>query len=206
MLLRLRLQGPHTADNVWKSMSRLYADAIDSYHVLWVIGTFLCYLIGWELWNGEPPTPEGERSVNWYVCIIPLVLCVYRVFEILAALVEMYFRPSDTKHHQFRILLHASLHYLATGFAFALFYVFTDWGFNSFSSLSDAGKMESQFGEWFEPIYYSLMTVVAFSGFDEPQDWLGKLVNLIELSIGFMLVTFIFMNITQIWAGSRSER
>jgi hypothetical protein len=200
MLLRLRLHGPHTADDVWKKMSRLYVDAIDSYHVVWVIATLLCYLIGWQLWNIETGT-----TVDWCLWIVPLVFCVYRVFEILAALIEMYFRPSDAKHHQFRILLHASLHYLAAGFSFALFYAFADWGFASFSSKDQAGKLESQFEEWFEPIYYSLTTVVAFSPNGKPQDWIGKLLNLIELIIGFMLVTFIFMNITQIWAGSRSQ-
>ncbi len=202
MLLRLRWHGPHTADDVWKKMSWFYADAIDSYHVLWVIATFLCYVIGWELWTREPETPKGERSVNWYLCIIPLVLCIYRVFEILAALVEIYFRPSDAKHHQFRILLHASLHYLAAGFAFALFYIYADWGFESFTSEDDGSQFKN---EWFEAIYFSLTTVVAFSPSGKQQDWLGKLLNLLELIIGFMLVTFIFMNITQIWTGSRSE-
>ena len=93
----------------------------------------------------------------------------------------------------------------AAGFAFALFYVFADWTFDSFPSLDKARPNESQFEDWSEPIYYSLMTIVAFGGNDEPQNWQGKWLNLIEMSIGFMLVTFIFMNITQIWTGSRAE-
>ena len=208
MLIRLRIQGRHTAKNVWKEMGRLYADAIDTYHMLWVVVTCLCYSAGWWLY----PKPETARSevsvftqVGWWICIVPAIICAYRVFEILAALVEIYFRPSDTKHHQFRILLHACLHYLCTGFAFALFYVFADWSFDSFSSLDDAGTPVYQLEKWFDPIYYSMMTVVAFSVNDEPQNWLGELLTLIELAIGFMLATFIFMNITQIWTGSRKE-
>jgi hypothetical protein len=202
------------AEQLAKVTGKLYADAIDTYHVFWVIVTFALYLIGWFLYDGKPETAmphemEDQYSaaahIEWWLCIIPVAMCVYRIFEIIAALVEIYFRPSDTKHHQFRILIHASLHYLAAGFAFALFYVFADWSFDSFNSTNDAGKTDYQFGDWSEPIYYSLMTIVAFSGNDEPQNWQGKWLNLTELSIGFMLVTFIFMNITQIWTGSRSE-
>lgn len=192
MLVRLKMQDKHTAGNVWKEMGRLYADAIDTYHVLWVVVTLLCYLVGWQLYQNE-----GDGWRDWSFWIIPLLLCAYRVFEILAALVEIYFRPSEAKHHQFRILLQTSLHYLCIGFAFALFYTFADWGFESFTSEENGAQLK----EWFEPIYYSLMTVVAFSVNFEPEDWLGKLLNLIELSLGFMLVTFIFMNITQIWVG-----
>ncbi len=209
MLLRLHWHQPHSADKVWKNMGRFYADAIDTYHLLWVLVTFACYLIGWFLYENAPETPETEKNVasdyHWWLCLFPISICVYRIFEIVAALVEIYFRPSDTKHHQFRILIHASLHYLAAGFAFALFYVFADWTFNSFNSENDAGGCDYQFADWSEPIYYSLMTIVAFGGNDEPQNWQGKWLNLIEMSIGFMLVTFIFMNITQIWTGSRAE-
>jgi hypothetical protein len=210
MLLRLRLNTPPSAANVWAKMGKYYADAIDTYHVIWVFVTFGLYLIGWLLSYRESEVSEKhpltEVIANWCLWILPLLICIYRVFEILAAMVEMYFRDSETKHHQFRILLHAALHYLAAGFAFALFYVFADWGFESFTSTGDDGVVHYQFDEWSEPIFNSMMTVVAFGGYDEPQDWIGKLLTLLELMIGFMLVTFIFLNITQVWYGNRKQR
>lgn len=193
MLARLHLRRRHDPATIWNEIGRLYADAIDTYHVLWVFITFFCYVIGWLLYFNE-----GNDWTDWAAWFIPLWLCTYRVLEILAALVEIYFRPSEAKHHQFRVLLQTSLHYACIGFAFALFYVCADWSFQSFTTGG-----ESQLGEWFEPIYYSLMTVVAFNVGFEPANWLGKLLNLSELVIGFMLVTFIFMNVTQIWTGSR---
>jgi hypothetical protein len=200
--MRLRLRGSHSAATVWHDMGRYYADAIDTYHVLWVIVTFLLYLVGWQI-----SFLDGDSWLDYCLWIVPLFLCVYRVFEILAALVEMYFRASETKHHQFRILLHSALHYLAAGFAFALFYLCVDWAFYSFSSKNaTTDEMESQFYDWSEPIFNSLMTIVAFGGYDEPEDWIGKLLTLLELSLGFMLVTFIFLNITQIWLGDREAK
>lgn len=197
---RLRFQRGPAGEDVWSGMDRLYADAIDAYHVMWVIVTFLCYLSGWFL-----SFLGGDSPGNW-LWLAPLTLCVYRILDIAAALIEMYFRSSDARHHQFRILLHAFLHYLATGFSFALFYIFTDWAFNSFSSVDDAGDMQSQFNEWIDPIYQSLLTILAFSVNAEPQNWIGKLLILGELVIGFVLVTFIFLNITQIWMGRKSTR
>ena len=200
LIVRLRLEGTRTSDTVWRGMGKYYADAIDTYHLLWVFITFFCYWGGWRLWSNE-----GSDVSDWCLWIVPLVLCVYRIFEILASLIEMYFRNSESKHHQFRILVHAFLFYLSTGFAFALFYVFTDWGFETFSSKGADGEVESQFGEMFEAIYTSMLTVVAFSGDATPQDWIGKVLNLMELFIGFILATFIFMNITQVWAGDRTD-
>ncbi|HZZ79070.1 MAG TPA: hypothetical protein VFE62_11155 [Gemmataceae bacterium] len=198
MLFRLRWTALPSADDVWTRMGKYYADAIDIYHLLWVGVTFLLYLVGWHLLYDKP----SEAKLNWYLWMIPVGVCAYRVFEILAALVEMYFRDSDTKHHQFRILLHAGLHYLSAGCAFALFYIFADWGFESFTPKND----DSQFMEWSEPLFNSMMTIVAFGGYDQPQNWQGKLLTLLELMIGFMLVTFIFLNITQVWYGSRAQR
>jgi hypothetical protein len=134
-----------------------------------------------------------------------VAICVYRILESYAALLEMYFRESNSRHHQFRVLLHCFLHYLSTGISFALFYVLTDRFFATFTSENDDGKMESSFNEIFDPIYQSFLTVVAFSGHDEPQNWIGKLLILIEMFIGFILATFIFLNITQVWWGPRSK-
>ena len=99
------------------------------------------------------------------------------------------------------------LHYLTAGFAFALFYTFVDWKYESFSSKNAQGKAVSQFDEMVDPIYQSLLTIVTLGVNSEPQDWRGKVLILFEVSIGFALATFIFLNITQIWlGGSARER
>jgi hypothetical protein len=179
-----------------RPMGKTYADAIDTYHAIWVVITFACYLVGWYLLHSTDPS----LAVTW-CWVIPVAICVYRIFESYAALLEMYFRDSESRHHQFRVLLHSFLHYLSTGFSFALFYVLTDRFFATFTSEGDDGKMESSFRELFDPIFQSFLTVVAFSGNDEPQNWIGKLLILIEMFIGFILATFIFLNITQVWLG-----
>jgi hypothetical protein len=194
-----RRHANQTADIALKGMNKLYADAIDTYHFLWAIAAFLCYWIGWKIYTSHVRGDEWEY-VLW---AIPVTLCIYRIFECYAALIEMLFRDSDSRHHQFRILLHAFLHYLSVGFAFALFYLFTDRYFQTFSAENDDGRIETQFGEMFDPIYDSFLTVVAFSGNDTPSWWLGKLLVLIELMFGFMLATFIFLNITQVWVGEK---
>lgn len=181
-----------------RPMGKSYADAIDTYHALWVVITFTCYLVGWYALHST-----DVSSVATWCWIIPVAICVYRIFESYAALLEMYFRDSESRHHQFRVLLHSFLHYLATGFSFALFYVLTDRFFQTFTSENDDGVMESSFKEMFDPIFQSFLTVVAFSGNDEPQNWIGKLLILVEMFIGFVLATFIFLNITQVWFGKR---
>lgn len=201
MSVRLRLQAGRSSTDVFEGMGKLHADAIDTYHVLWVLATFLCYAIGWELYY-----LPGDTTKEWLYWIVPLLLCLYRIFEILAALVEMYFRASESRHHQFRILLHSGLHYLATGFSCALFFVFTDWACKSFSIVNDAGTPKSQFHEFFDPINYSLLTVFYFGANEVPQDWIGKLLTILELLIGLILITFIFLNITEVWYGDRKGR
>jgi hypothetical protein len=189
-------------DIVLKGIGKLYADAIDTYHALWVGVTFLCYCAGWEIFQNC----EGA-DYEWALWTAPLALCIYRTFESYAALIEMLFRSSESKHHQFRILLHAFLHYLSTGFSFALFYLFTDRYFQTFNADNDAGTAtETQFKHMFDPIYDSFLTVVAFSSNDEPYNWLGKLLILIEMFMGFALATFIFLNITQIWAPEQADK
>jgi len=182
-------------------LRKSYADAIDTYHTLWIGITFLCYWAGWSLAHAA-----GDWQYEWLYWVLPVGLCVYRVFESYAALIEMYFRDSESRHHQFRILLQSFLHYLSTGFAFALFYVLTDRCFATFTSEDDDGAMVSSFSEIFDPIYHSLLTVVAFSPNDDPQNWIGKLLILIELFMGFLLATFIFLNITQVWFGERKAK
>ena len=183
-----------------RPLGNAYADALDTYHALWVVITFACYLIGWYVLHAT----DLSSALTW-CWLIPVVICIYRIFESYASLLEMYFRDSESRHHQFRVLLHSFLHYLSTGFSFALFYVLTDRFFATFTSEGDNGKMESAFQEMFDPIFQSFLTVVAFSGNDEPQNWIGKLLILIEMFIGFILATFIFLNITQVWFGKRSQ-
>jgi hypothetical protein len=199
MSLRLRFGAANKKGTPFQCMGKLYADAIDTYHMLWVLATFVCYAIGWRL-------TQADGETHWVYWIILLVLCTYRIFEMMAALVEMYFRESNARHHQFRIMLHAGLHFLATGFAFAFFFLASDRAFESFTMENDDGKMESQFYAFFDPIHYSLLTVLYMGGNEEPQNWIGKLLGLVELAIGFVLVTFIFLNITQVWYRERKRK
>jgi hypothetical protein len=200
MSVRLRLEPPAVAEESWKAMDRFHADAIDTYHLMWVTITVVCYSVGWQLY--DPDVKSWREWVGWSIA---LALCLFRMFDISAALVEMYFGGSEARHHQFRILLHAGLHFLCIGFAFALFYIFADWGFGSFGG-RNADKTDYPFNDWSDAVFASLETIFLYGGNQEPKDGFGKLLTLLEILMGFMLATLIFLNITQIWVGSKKDR
>ena len=180
-------------------LEKLYGEATDTFHSLWVIVALLAYTAGWYCND-----LDGETTSDWLLWMIPVSVCTYRMFLIGTVLLEIYFRDSEARHHQFRLLLHAFLHYLVVAFSFALFYVFTDWAWNSFSTVGADGEIKYDFNDWIDPIYHSMLTVMAFSPNYEPQTTIGKVLILIEVGIGFVLATFIFLNITQLWIGKKN--
>jgi hypothetical protein len=194
MSFRLRHRPTATA----MELEQIHDEAADTFHALWVVVALLAYTAGWFLTE-----LDGDSTRDWLLWMIPLTICTYRMFLIGTVLIEIYFRDSEARHHQFRILLHAFLHYLVVAFSFALFYVFIDWAWNTFSTVGDDGEIAYDFNEWIDPIYHSMLTVMAFSPNYEPQTVIGKVLILIEVCIGFALATFIFLNITQLWIGKR---